>query len=97
MIDLQAHIVPGIDDGPLPLERGPAMPWMAARAGRREIVATPHRNGKHPLQPALVQRRCEWLPHLAGGLITIRRGYELELAPEAVRRVPAAPRRFTIL
>lgn len=96
VIDLHAHILPGVDDGPASFDQSLAMLRMAAQAGTKEIVATPHFSRKYPLQPALVQRRWEELQHLAGDLITIRRGYEVELTPEAVRAVLAAPARFTI-
>ena len=42
MIDLHCHIVPGVDDGAKTLEDSVAMAAMAARAGTKVIVATPH-------------------------------------------------------
>jgi protein-tyrosine phosphatase len=96
VIDLHAHILPGVDDGPPSFEQSLGMLRMAVQAGTMAIVATPHFSRKHPLRPALVQRRWEELQHLAGDTIRVYRGYEVELTGEAVRTVLAAPVRFTI-
>ncbi len=42
MIDLHAHILPGVDDGPKHIESSLKMLRMAASDGIKEIVATPH-------------------------------------------------------
>ena len=42
MIDLHAHILPGLDDGPKDIEESLAMCEKAAADGIRAIVATPH-------------------------------------------------------
>lgn len=42
MIDLHAHVLPGIDDGPPDLEGSLALLRAAALAGTRVIAATPH-------------------------------------------------------
>jgi protein-tyrosine phosphatase len=96
VVDLHAHVLHGLDDGPASLEQSLAMLRMAASAGTEEIVATPHFSRKHPWRPALVQRRWEELQHLAGDAICVRKGCEVELAPEAVSRVLAAPQGFTL-
>ena len=41
-VDLHAHILPGLDDGPVTLEESLAMARMAARDGTDIIVATPN-------------------------------------------------------
>ena len=41
-VDLHAHILPGLDDGPMTLEESLVMAGMAARDGTDIIVATPH-------------------------------------------------------
>jgi len=41
-VDLHAHILPGLDDGPVTVEESLAMARMAARDGTDIIVATPH-------------------------------------------------------
>lgn len=42
MIDLHAHILSGLDDGPKTLEESIQMCWMAYKDGVRTMVATPH-------------------------------------------------------
>lgn len=42
MIDLHAHILPGLDDGPKDIDESFAMCEMAAADGIKAIVATPH-------------------------------------------------------
>lgn len=42
MIDLHAHVLPGIDDGPPDMEQSLALLRVAALAGTRVIAATPH-------------------------------------------------------
>ena len=41
-VDIHAHILPGLDDGPVTLEDSLTMARMAARDGTDTIVATPH-------------------------------------------------------
>jgi protein-tyrosine phosphatase len=42
MIDLHSHILPGIDDGPITLEKSLELADLYQRAGFTTIVATPH-------------------------------------------------------
>ena len=42
MIDIHAHILPGIDDGPSTLEESLAMARIAVKDGIRIMIATPH-------------------------------------------------------
>jgi protein-tyrosine phosphatase len=42
MIDLHAHVLPGIDDGPRTLDESLGLVRAAAAAGTRTIAATPH-------------------------------------------------------
>ncbi|MGB5824677.1 MAG: CpsB/CapC family capsule biosynthesis tyrosine phosphatase [Proteocatella sp.] len=46
MIDVHAHIIPGVDDGPQKLEEAMEMIAMASEDGIEAIICTPHRN--HP-------------------------------------------------
>ena len=48
MIDLHAHVLPGIDDGPADLEGSLALLEAAARARTRVIAATPHLRSDYP-------------------------------------------------
>lgn len=44
MIDIHAHIIPGIDDGPADIDEAQSLVQAAAAAGTTHIVATPHMN-----------------------------------------------------
>lgn len=96
MIDLHAHFLPGVDDGPASLDQSLSMLRMAGQAGTQAIVATPHASREHRWKAALVQRRWEELRHLCGDTPRLYLGCEVELTREAVQMVLAAPRRFTI-
>ncbi len=50
-IDLHAHILPGVDDGPANLEGSFALARAAVDAGTGQIVATPHINEDHFIEP----------------------------------------------
>jgi protein-tyrosine phosphatase len=47
VIDLHCHVLPGIDDGPATIEGSLALARIAAAAGTRVLVATPHVNGRY--------------------------------------------------
>lgn len=48
MVDLHAHILPGLDDGPASIDESIAMARLASRSGISTVVATPHMfNGVH--------------------------------------------------
>ena len=48
MIDVHAHVLPGIDDGPRTMEDALALARVAVAAGTTQIVATPHVSWEHP-------------------------------------------------
>ena len=79
MIDLHTHVLPGIDDGPELLAGSVAIAEVAAHAGTRTLVATPHLRADHPgVRPAeLAGRAAELTAHLRG------RGLPLEVLPGA--------------
>jgi protein-tyrosine phosphatase len=49
MIDLHAHLLPGLDDGAKTLEESVQMCWVSYKDGVRTIVATPHTLNGHYL------------------------------------------------
>ena len=61
MIDLHAHILPGLDDGPDDLEASVALARAAATAGTATLVATPHIRGDYPFDPARIHPAVEEL------------------------------------
>jgi protein-tyrosine phosphatase len=48
VIDLHAHVLPGIDDGPSTLEEALGVAAEAAAEGVRTLAATPHLRADHP-------------------------------------------------
>jgi protein-tyrosine phosphatase len=76
MIDLHAHILPGLDDGPETIEDAVAMARVAAAAGTQALATTCHINRLWGLGPGeLGAARAELASRLE------REGVELELLP----------------
>jgi protein-tyrosine phosphatase len=73
MIDIHAHLLPGIDDGPSRLEEAAAMCRAAAADGCTVLVATPH------------QRHALWWNGDRDALEALRSGVESALGPSAPR------------
>jgi protein-tyrosine phosphatase len=48
VIDLHAHLLPGVDDGPATVEEAVAVAAAAAAEGVKTLVATPHVRPDHP-------------------------------------------------
>jgi protein-tyrosine phosphatase len=55
MIDLHCHVLPGIDDGPETIDGSLALAAVAAQAGIRKLVATPHVSGHYPNTPDAIE------------------------------------------
>lgn len=79
MIDLHAHVLPGLDDGPRDLESARALLQAAAADGTKVIAATPHLRADHPgvRVEALADARAQLLSRLDGEL-----GVEVVIAGE---------------
>jgi protein-tyrosine phosphatase len=78
VIDLHAHLLPGVDDGPASLEESLAILRVAAAAGTRTIAATPHVNRRYPTSSSTI----------AGKLATLRQavdeaGITIDVVPGA--------------
>jgi protein-tyrosine phosphatase len=60
-VDIHAHLLPGIDDGPIDLAESMAMAIAAVRCGITTVVATPHLRADFPAVSAqeLARRRQE--------------------------------------
>jgi protein-tyrosine phosphatase len=78
MIDLHCHVLPGIDDGPATIEESIALVRVAAAAGTRTIVATPHVSWRY-------QNRAETIVRLTDDLNQRLRaeGVPVEVRPGA--------------
>lgn len=59
MIDLHAHVLPGIDDGPEDVAAAVALVRAAAAAGTKRIVATSHVSRRFPNSAAEIAGRVE--------------------------------------
>lgn len=84
MIDLHAHILPGLDDGAADLDEALAMADLALADGITTVVATPHHDAAEPDLPALAL--AGWTAFrralLARGLaLDVLLGFELLLTP----------------
>jgi protein-tyrosine phosphatase len=79
VIDLHTHVLPGLDDGPGTLAGSVAVAEIAAHAGTRTLVATPHLRADHPaVRPAELAERARALSeHLND------RGLPVEVLPGA--------------
>jgi protein-tyrosine phosphatase len=84
MIDLHAHLLPGIDDGPPDLQGALALAAAAAGGGTRVMAATPHIGFQHGVAPG----------ELAGRVAVLREALVREgIALEAVTGGELAPDR----
>jgi protein-tyrosine phosphatase len=85
MIDLHAHVLPGIDDGPPSVAEAVEAVAAAAREGVRTLAATPHVRPDHPgVRPAELGDRTATLADecATAGVsgVTLVRGGEVDLA-----------------
>jgi protein-tyrosine phosphatase len=89
VIDLHAHILPGLDDGPGDLDASVALARAAVASGTRTLAATSHVDHHFHLAPeALTQARAAVVQRLAaegvplevvqGGEVTAERAVELD-------------------
>ena len=56
-IDLHAHVLPGVDDGPVDEAEALALLDRLASEGVTTVAATPHVDGRYATTPALVRER----------------------------------------
>lgn len=102
MIDLHAHPLPAVDDGPTGNEQALALARAAAEGGTRVMVATPHIDHRWALDPKQVPARVRELNDrlgsagvelevVAGGEIAVSRLGELDAAELDAVRLGAGP------
>lgn len=74
MIDLHAHLLPAIDDGPTDVDGAVALARAAARDGVRTIIATPHVRPDYPRVVAseLLARTAQLRSRLAAEGVPVR-------------------------
>jgi protein-tyrosine phosphatase len=78
VIDLHAHVLPGLDDGPATVEQALALASAAVAAGTRTIVATPHVDHTYDTTPEDVEYGVS---HMRDAVAAAR--VELEILPGA--------------
>ena len=90
MIDLHAHYLPGIDDGPKTLEDSLEMARLAVADGIRAVTVTPHHlNGRYMTEAATIRVELDKLRRALEGHgipLALYPGSEIHLTPE----LPAA-------
>jgi protein-tyrosine phosphatase len=102
MIDLHAHVLPGIDDGPPTLEESLSLARAAVAAGTTTIAATPHIDrgfevDPHRVPPAVEELRAAVreagiaLEIVAGGEIALDRTGDLDDDALAALRLAGGP------
>ncbi len=96
MVDLQAHVLPGLDDGAADDAAAIEMCRAAARAGTRELVATPSCAGQHPFDRAEVQAKTAALQAQVDGMLHLHTGAVLELSHESLEKALPDLSRFSI-
>jgi protein-tyrosine phosphatase len=95
-IDLHAHLLPGLDDGPAELAGSLALAQSAVAAGTRVMAATPHVNATFAVAPAELADRVATMARAladAGIALRVEAGGELahdralELSDDELRAV----------
>lgn len=93
MIDIHAHLLPGIDDGPASLEEAAAMCRAAAADGCTALVATPHQ--RHALwwngDPARLEELRAAVAAEAGGGVELHLGAEVRIGEGLVESLERWP------
>lgn len=82
MIDLHAHLLPGLDDGPASLAGSVDMGRAAHAAGIRTMVCTPHMIDRYPTDPRVAVEQVELVREaldVAGVPLEILQGAEIAL------------------
>jgi protein-tyrosine phosphatase len=83
VIDLHAHLLPGLDDGPASLAASVEMARAARDAGIRTVACTPHMSERHPTEPAAVHDGVRLLAEALGAA-----DVPLEVVPGAEIALP---------
>ncbi len=96
VIDIHAHILPEVDDGPKSWDTCVAMCRTAAQDGITHIVATPHANDRYHYDREYLKGLVQHLQKLVDGSPTISLGCDFHLSYDNVQDALAHPRRYVI-
>lgn len=102
MIDLHAHVLPGLDDGPEDLDAAKALVRAAVAAGTQRIVATSHVSNRYPTSAAEIDAGVAILNRalsddgvdvelIAGAEVALERAQRLEDTELAKLRLGEGP------
>jgi len=94
MIDIHAHLLPGIDDGPASLQEAAAMCRVAAADGCTALIATPHQ--RHALwwngDGARLEDLRAAVESAAGGAVRLLLGAEVRVGEGLLEALDDSPR-----
>lgn len=96
MVDLQAHVLPGLDDGAADDAAAIEMCRAAARAGTRELVATPSCAAQYPFDRTEIEAKTAALQAQLDGVLHLHTGTVLELSHESLEKALPDLSRFSI-
>jgi protein-tyrosine phosphatase len=95
VIDLHSHVLPGIDDGPEPIEGSLALARAVAQSGVRTLMATPHVSWRYPNDAETIARLVAELNariETEGIPLEIRAGAEIAMTRAAEIEPAQLPR-----
>lgn len=95
-IDVHAHILPGLDDGPATMEESLAMVELARRHGTAVLAATPHASPAYPYKLDETERLLGQLRQKASPGIRLIRGCDFHLTLTNVESALRSPANFAL-
>ena len=96
MVDLQAHVLPGLYDGAADNAAAFEMCRAADRSGTRELGATPSCAAQHPFDRAEIEAKTAALQAQLNGALHLHTGTVLELSHESLGKALPDLSRFSI-
>ncbi|MDA1233948.1 MAG: hypothetical protein O3A53_04035 [Acidobacteria bacterium] len=96
MVDLQAHVLPGLDDGAVDEAAAIEMCRAAARSGTRELVATPSCAAQSNFDRGEIEAKTVALQAQLNGALQLHTGTVLELTHESLGEAMPDLSRFSI-
>ena len=96
MVDIHAHILPEVDDGPKTWDVSVAMCRAAAADGITHMVATPHANDRYHYDREYLERLVAHLQQLLGDTPKIMLGCDFHLSYENLQEAFANPSPYVI-
>ena len=95
-VDLHAHVLAGLDDGPKTADAAERLVEAAWRAGTAAVVATPHFSFRYRYDRTAAERALDALERATARRPEIFLGCELEISDETFRALREDPRRYTL-